>query len=200
MKKQYGQILDILGESMVPIKGFPFSRGDSAYTEIRQRIAELMGLIDTFYNARNTVSEIDSVEHALITLMRLIEVMDMKKMSNISRSMFYRMQNGLTLMDQFTRKSYLEIFGTIQESTYFIVTSAVMFSHDIFLYSDVEEELNYRSPLDWTLALWNSLCYHRENFIKRCSDNQKFFEFLKLCCCVCKILTLMLKELENHGF
>lgn len=195
------QMIDLLGECLIPIKGYPFSRETTAFDLVRKHIAEIKKLIGCYCENAGVDKISVDIDTARQSLLRLIEMTDAKDIQVIHRTIYYRVQNGLMLTDRFSYKDYCKLFRTVDTSMYFIITSAITFSFDILLYADVATDIHYQSPLDWTLALWNALCYHKESFAKRFLKERREFEsFIDLTDCTCEVLSFMLKELKKHGF
>lgn len=195
------QTIDLLGKSLIPVKGYRFSKEKAAYDSIRKHIAELKCVIDTYCKNVGLDKNAKDIDEARQCLLRIVEVTEAKNISFISRTIYHRLQNGLMLTDEFSCKEYRKTFHTVEMSLYFITTSAITFSYEILLFDDVPTELYYRTPLDWTLAIWNALCYHKESFARSFIKNRREFErFIDLTGCICEVLSFMLKELEKHGF
>ena len=195
------QMINSLSECLIPIKGYPHSKKTTAFDSVRKHTAEIKGIIrGCCENAGvdKIPTDIDTARHSLL---RLIEMTDVKNIQVVHRTIYYRLQNGLMLTDSFSYKDYYKLFRTADMSMYFIITSAITFSFDILLYADVATDLHYQSPLDWTLALWNALCYHKESFAKIfIKERREFEQFMDLTACTCEVLSFMLRELEEHGF
>lgn len=195
------EMICLLGKNLIPIKGYSFSNSKTAFNLIREYIGELKSIIDIYYDKLgiNLISE--DIDEARQSLLHLVEMTDVKDISEIHPTVYHHLQNGLILSEEFTRKDYRKIFKTIETSLYFITTSAITFSYEIVLYDDVTSKTHYRTPLDWTLALWNALCYHKDSFVKGFIRNRREFEvFLDLTGYTCEVLSFMLKELSKHGF
>lgn len=195
------QMIDLLGECLIPIKGYPFSRETTAFDLVRKHIAEIKELIGCYCENAGVDKISVDIDTARQSLLHLVEMTDVKDISEIHPTVYHHLQNGLILSEEFTRKDYRKIFKTIETSLYFITTSAITFSYEIVLYDDVTSKTHYRTPLDWTLALWNALCYHKDSFVKGFIRNRREFEvFLDLTGYTCEVLSFMLKELSKHGF
>lgn len=164
-------------------------------------------------------------EEAKIGLMEVLETTQLEKeaepifpeqMQNngLKKLRLYTLaENGGTVHPYFTGEEYKTICETKKESLYHLITSAIYFPLEIRgranpstleMYKNQscsERIIRYLSaPLDWTIALYNFLCYHLRVYTKRRSELNEWNNILFLCVCVCEVLNDILKELEDHGF
>ena len=195
------QMIDLLSEDLIPVKGYRFSNEKATFDSVRIHTAQLKSLIDIYCENVGLDKTAKDIDEARQRLVRIVEVTEAKNIPGIHRTIYHRLQNGLMLIDEFSCKEYRKTFETVEMSMYFITTSAITFSYEILLFADAPTELHYRTPLDWTLALWNALCYHKESFAKRfIKDRWEFELFIDLTDCICEVLSFLLRELEKHGF
>ncbi|MCQ4021738.1 MULTISPECIES: hypothetical protein [unclassified Ruminococcus] len=202
-----------LDHYLIPQKGNYFKSDSPMFSEIKHQVFNIRCFTD--YELDEIKSPLADlvplgVEAARLSILELIETTDISSADSEAAYLFdkntkkrYFVANGGTAIEQFTYKSYKRNFKTFANSFYFITALAINSSYRISDFArykgDKSKAIFLHSPLDWTVALYNSLCYHKKCFVRNYHrDFEGWDKFLLLCCCVSEILEKMIEEIETY--
>ncbi len=219
IRQKFGTTLQriALMEILEPVRAKYYEdREPCTFKKMRETVSAAKIVAEHFLQQNNSDKQkISCVEEAKIGLMELVETVKFEEKDKPihellwgkTSSIHIKVANGLTAYKKFTEVRYKYIFETKGDSLYHLITSAIYFSSAIKYYLNPsktkDKNFAYRympTPLDWTVALYNVLCYHLRVYTKRRSKLDEWNDVLFLCACVCEVLSGMLKELEGHGF
>lgn len=219
IRQKFGTALQriALMEILQPIRAKYYEERDPyTFKKMRDTVSAAKIAAEHFLEQNGSDKQkISCPEEAKIGLMELVETVSFEEKDKPihellwgkTSSIHIKVANGLTAYEKFTDVRYKYIFETKGDSLYHLITSAIYFSSAIKYYLNPSKAKNknfaYRylpTPLDWTIALYNLLCYHLRVYTKRRSKPEEWNDVLFLSACVCEVLSGMLKELEDHGF
>lgn len=222
--QKFGTVLQriALMEILEPIRAKYYEdREPYTFKKMRETVIAAKIAAEHFFEQNGSDKQkISCPEEAKIGLMELVETVSFEEKDKPihellwgkTSSIHIKIANGLTAYKKFTEVRYKYIFETKGDSLYHLITSAIYFSAAIkYRVNPITKEENkdkvkngnctyLSTPLDWTIALYNLLCYHLRVYTKRRSKPEEWNDALFLCACVCEVLSGMLKGLEGHGF
>lgn len=222
IEKIYHQIqmhhqIKLFDELLLPEKGNYFTSIHPIFSNIEKKVRLLSEMSERvlFENANNSPIDLETLlpideTTARLSLLELIETSDISADEGEVAYHFdrdtmkrYFTANGETAVEEFTVKSYKTRFKTFANSFYFIVSLAIYSSFCIKNYEKYKgvsgTEMFLHSPLDWTVALYNTLCYHYKCFVNTIHLKiNEWNRFLLLSCCICEILKFMIKEIKEY--
>lgn len=201
-----------LDELLTPQKGNFNYRNISDIEAIEKRVQAIRGFLDVYYstNSCSTIIKIPTdVLSARIGLIEIVEITDINSKESEKAYLFNKhlkkrlyIANGATSANFFTVKKYKKLFETFSNSFYFITNLAIYASYctdRCRKNSEIHNNLTYlQTPIDWIVALFNCLCYHKKAFIRsfRCT-NEEIDKLLALIGCVCSIIKFLIQELKE---
>lgn len=226
IRQKFGTALQriALMEILEPIRAKYYEdREPYTFKKMRETVSAAKIATEHFLEQNGSDKQkISCPEEAKIGLMELVEMVSFEEKDKPIHELFrgkismssshIKVANGLTAYYKFTEVRYKYIFETKGDSLYYLITSAIYFSAAIkYRVNPITKEENkdkvkngnctyLSTPLDWTVALYNLLCYHLRVYTKRRSKPEEWNDALCLCACVCEVLSEMLKGLEDHGF
>lgn len=108
---------------------------------------------------------------------------------------------GFSASENYTYKNYFEMMQDKVISERYIITGSIIFSNEmVSLQSLTIRDLDFSTYVEHTLALWNSLCYHKDAFLSVFSKNEELLRYIRLADTVLSVIHYMLEEFQKYGY
>lgn len=178
----------------------PIKSKKTLLNEIREQIVCFKNLI-----AAAVSDDVDNIDFSDICLLRykLTEFLDAEPMISglPPKKKLIMYSHGYSASENYTYKNYFEMMQDKIISERYIITGSIIFSNEmVSLQSLTIRDIDFNSHVEHTLALWNSLCYHKDAFLSIFSKNEELLRYIWLADTVLSVIHYMLEEFQRYGY